>query len=117
MLKEFRKSRDERSYQDWMTRHPQGFVANCCSGYPRGYMLHRATCPTLLRHLDKNPTKNSTAKVWASTEDELDVNAEWHLPRCGFCMKVSEPEVNNYVERESHEVVQGGQFESNRRRH
>jgi hypothetical protein len=118
LLKEFRGKKDEEPYQEWLAKHPHGFVANCWQEWDRGYMLHRADCYTLLNRQEDNPTVNSSAKICAMTEAELDDYARRALQRCSKCMKKArETATSDYVERESHRVIQGGRIESNRRRH
>jgi len=87
-LKEFRGKQNEKPYQDWIAKHPHGFVANCWQKWDRGYMLHRADCYTLLNRREDHPTVNSSAKICAMTEAELDAYAGGALPRCRRCMNV-----------------------------
>ena len=119
MCKEFRGKKDEKHYQNWIAKHPTGFVANCCAGWNRGYMLHRAYCWTLLNRQEDNPTVNGAAKICATTEAELNAYAgrALKLKPCDKCMKVRETTTGDYVERESRRAIQGGRIESNRRRH
>jgi hypothetical protein len=89
MLKEFRAQKDQKPYQNWLAKNPNGFVANCSTSYQnskRGYMLHRADCYTLLNSQGNNPTANSSAKICAMTEAELDAYAGFALQRCSKCM-------------------------------
>jgi len=116
MPKEFRGKEDKQDYQDWIATH-SGFVANCWRGVKRGGRLHRADCYTLVNRQDDNPTENGSAKIWAATEAELDDYAGRSLQRCSKCMKAHEAATGDHLERESHQVIQGGRIESNRRRH
>jgi hypothetical protein len=115
--KEFRGKKAKKHYQHWITKYPCGFVANCWQEWKRGYMLHRADCYTLLNRQEDNPTVNSSAKICAMTETELDRNAGLALQRCSKCMTVRETGTTDYVERESRRVIQGGRIDSNRQRH
>jgi hypothetical protein len=90
LLKEFRGKHNEKPYQDWIAKHPHGFVANCWQKWDRGYMLHRADCYTLLDRQEDNPTVNTSAKICAMTEAELDAYAGVALQRCSACMRVRE---------------------------
>ena len=90
LLKAFRRKQDEKTYQEWLAEHPDGFVANCWQEWDRGYMLHQADCYTLLSRREDNPTSNSSAKICAMTEAELDAYAGSALPRCSKCMKARE---------------------------
>jgi len=41
---------DDRSYLDWLARHPEGWVLNVrMQADPDYVVLHRATCPTISR--------------------------------------------------------------------
>ena len=42
---------DDRSYQDWLQGHPNGFVVNTSKNPSPEYMiLHRATCARITRY-------------------------------------------------------------------
>ena len=49
-----------------------GSIANCCSGFPKGYMFHRASCRFLDMHKDRNPILGDTGKIWAKHLQELE---------------------------------------------
>ena len=103
----------------------EGFIANCCSGYRHGFMIHRANCWSLDLHKTHNPIRGATRKIWAATLTELDAyQARNRLPgthglnRCPYCLQTEAPkEYDTDMPRESHLVVPGGQVESNRKRH
>jgi len=118
-LQKFRDTPEDKAAYLARLEKGEGFVANCCSGYPRGYMLHRASCNTLDANKDRNPLRGTTGKIWAATWEELESYGEGALARCSRCFqgpKVPE-EYDTDMERESHLVVPGGQIESDRSRH
>lgn len=86
-VREFRREQDATAYKEWIATHPHGFVANCWQEWDRGYIMHRADCYTLVNSQNDNPTANSSAKVCATSEAELDAYARSVLPRCSKCMK------------------------------
>jgi hypothetical protein len=100
-----------------------GYIANCCSGWPQGYVLHHVSCHTLHNNQFRDPTEAHTGKLWAMTADELDVNYKKAygvvLERCNKCFMKTESPVgyDSDIKRESRLVVPGGQVESNRSRH
>jgi hypothetical protein len=101
----------------------EGFVANCCSGYPEGYKFRRASCTFLDAHKNRNPILGTTRKIWAATLKELEANKAHSrqdvrgLHDCR-CLQTEAPEEYDAdMERESRLVVPGGQIESNRSRH
>jgi hypothetical protein len=101
----------------------EGFIANCCSGYPQGYKFHSASCRFLDAHKNRNPIRGTTGKIWAATLKELAANeahGRQHAPGLYGCRCLQTEAPEEYgadMERESHLVVPGGQIESNRRRH
>ena len=118
-LRRFHSTRSDIAAYHACLQRGEGFIANCCSGYLKGYKLHRASCSFLDRYKNSNPIHGTTGKIWAATLEELeaysrqDGKAVPDLP-CK-CLQTGAPE--EYAERESHLVVPGGQIESNRRRH
>jgi len=118
-VREFRQPKDADAYRACLAAGA-GYIANCCSGWPRGYKLHRASCPWLHMSQHKNPTRGSTGKVWAATTPELEEYADRNRrpDRCGVCFKTETPDqYDSDIPRESHLVVAGGQVESNRSKH
>jgi len=106
------------TYLDILQRG-EGFIANCCSGYPEGYMFHRASCKFLNAHKTRNPIRGTTNKIWAAKLAELEANAPRGAApaRCSCLQPTARQEYDSDIERESHLVVPGGQVESNRSRH
>jgi hypothetical protein len=71
----------------------KGFIANCCSGWPEGYMLHSASCPFLDSNKNRNPImrERGTGKIWAATLAELEANIRQNQStrpagRCPSCL-------------------------------
>jgi hypothetical protein len=123
-LRKFRNTPQDKTAYDACIQKGEGFIANCCSGYREGYMFHRASCPFLDAHKNRNPIKGSTGKIWAATLKELEANEVRnrergkHAPWICRCLQTEAPEeYDTDMERESHLVIPGGQVESNRSRH
>jgi hypothetical protein len=123
-LQKFRDTRQGIAAYHACLQKGEGFVANCCSGYPEGYMFHRASCTFLDAHKNRNPIQGTTGKIWAATLKELQANEAHsrqpgqHAPGLCRCLQTEAPvEYDTDMERESHLVVPGGQIESNRSRH
>jgi hypothetical protein len=117
-VREFREPKDADEYRACLAEGV-GYIANCCSGWPLGYMPHHASCSLLHRYQHNNPIKGNTGKLWAATTEELEAYAGWdqRLGRCG-CFRPEMPDqYDTDIPRESHLVVPGGQVESNRGRH
>jgi hypothetical protein len=125
-VKNFRDTREGKADYLAVLHRGDGFIANCCSGYPAGYMFHRASCTFLDAHKTRNPIHKATGtgKIWSATLKELEANEARsrlpgkHAPWLCRCLQ-TEPseEYDTDMKRESHLVVSGGQIESNRRRH
>jgi hypothetical protein len=118
-VREFRQPKDADAYRACLAAGV-GYIANCCSGWQRGYKLHHASCPWLhMSHTRIRPAA-AQARVWAATTPELEEYADSNRrpDRCGGCFKTETPDQHDTnIPRESHIAVPGGQVESNRSRH
>jgi hypothetical protein len=81
MFREFRDTSEDQDAYIAALQKGEGFIANCASGYPNGYMFHRASCTFLDAHKTRNPIHGTTGKIWATTLPELEANAP-HSQTC-----------------------------------
>ena len=79
---------DDDAYQDWIERHPDGYVINILRGYgPNGARLHRARCWAINRRRGK--WIGQYVKVCSTDLAGLDhwavETVSTPIARCGHC--------------------------------
>jgi hypothetical protein len=71
-------SGNDKEYQEWVTRHPQGFVVNTAQGISPEYMaLHKASCGHVSNFNSHKPGAFTERDYMKACSTDLDRLREW----------------------------------------